>query len=80
MRTTEICERAADLDPAILRSLDALHLASDLRLADDWRMSSPTSRWSWRLACMESQSWHPAGSECFGDAWAEYRPTLSVIT
>lgn len=33
--THEICERAADLDPTILRSLDALHLASALALADE---------------------------------------------
>ena len=33
--TTDICERAADLDPAILRSLDALHLASALSIAEE---------------------------------------------
>lgn len=33
--TAEICERAAELDPAILRSLDALHLAGALTLGDD---------------------------------------------
>jgi len=33
--TTDICERAADLDPAILRSLDALHLASALSVAEE---------------------------------------------
>lgn len=32
--TTNICERAAELDPAILRSLDALHLATALTFAD----------------------------------------------
>lgn len=32
---TDLCERAADLDPSILRSLDALHLASALALGDD---------------------------------------------
>lgn len=32
--STEICERAADLDPSILRSLDALHLATALMLGD----------------------------------------------
>lgn len=33
--TAEICERAAELDPSILRSLDALHLASALMLGDE---------------------------------------------
>ena len=33
--TPEVCERAAELDPMILRSLDALHLASALQLADE---------------------------------------------
>ena len=33
--TTDICERAAELDPGILRTLDALHLATALALADD---------------------------------------------
>lgn len=33
--TTDICERAADLDPQILRSLDAIHLATALALGDD---------------------------------------------
>ena len=33
--TSDICERAAELDPSILRSLDALHLASALALGDD---------------------------------------------
>ena len=33
--TADVCERAAELDPSILRSLDALHLASALLLADD---------------------------------------------
>jgi uncharacterized protein len=33
--TPDICERAAELDPAILRSLDALHLAAALTLADE---------------------------------------------
>jgi predicted nucleic acid-binding protein len=33
--TADISERAGDLDPAILRSLDALHLASALSLADE---------------------------------------------
>ena len=32
--TADVCERAAELDPAILRSLDALHLASALMLGD----------------------------------------------
>jgi predicted nucleic acid-binding protein len=31
----EVCERAAMLDPAGMRSLDALHLASALTLAED---------------------------------------------
>lgn len=30
-----ICEHAADLDPVILRSLDALHLATALAVGDD---------------------------------------------
>lgn len=33
--TPDVCERAADLDPAILRSLDALHLATALTIADE---------------------------------------------
>ena len=33
--TADICERAAELDPSILRSLDALHLATALALGDD---------------------------------------------
>jgi predicted nucleic acid-binding protein len=33
--TADVCERAGDLDPAILRSLDALHLASALSVADE---------------------------------------------
>lgn len=33
--TTTICERAAELDPGILRSLDALHLAAALTAGDD---------------------------------------------
>ena len=32
--TADVCERAAELDPLILRSLDALHLACALQLAD----------------------------------------------
>lgn len=32
--STEVCERAAELDPSILRSLDAMHLASALMLGD----------------------------------------------
>lgn len=33
--STDICERAADLDPEILRSLDAIHLAAALSVADE---------------------------------------------
>jgi hypothetical protein len=33
--TADICERAGDLDPVIVRSLDSLHLASALSLADE---------------------------------------------
>lgn len=33
--TADICDRAAELDPSILRSLDALHLASALMLGDE---------------------------------------------
>ena len=32
--TTDICERAAELDPSILRSLDAVHLATALSAGD----------------------------------------------
>lgn len=32
--TSDICERAAELDPSILRSLDALHVATALSLGD----------------------------------------------
>lgn len=35
--TTEICERAAELDPAILRALDALHLSAAMTLGDQLR-------------------------------------------
>ena len=33
--TTAICERAAMLDPELLRSLDALHLAAALEVGDE---------------------------------------------
>ncbi len=33
--STEVCERAARLDPEVLRSLDALHLAAALEVGDD---------------------------------------------
>lgn len=33
--STEVCERAVMLDPAVLRSLDALHLAAALELGDE---------------------------------------------
>jgi predicted nucleic acid-binding protein len=33
--TPSVCDRAAELDPAVLRSLDALHLACALQLGDD---------------------------------------------
>jgi len=33
--TTPICERAATLEPDMLRSLDALHLAAALEMGDD---------------------------------------------
>jgi len=33
--TSEICDRAVDLDPSILRSLDAIHLATALSLGDE---------------------------------------------
>jgi predicted nucleic acid-binding protein len=33
--TTDICEHAGYLDPTILRSLDAVHLAAALSLGDD---------------------------------------------
>ncbi len=33
--TADICESAADLDPAIMRSLDAAHLATALQLGAD---------------------------------------------
>jgi predicted nucleic acid-binding protein len=33
--TPEVCERAAELEPMILRSLDALHLACALQLAEE---------------------------------------------
>ncbi len=32
--STDVCRQAADLDPAILRALDALHLAGALSLGD----------------------------------------------
>lgn len=34
MVTSEICERAAELDPSILRSLDAVHLATAMSAGD----------------------------------------------
>jgi predicted nucleic acid-binding protein len=33
--STAVCERAADLDPAILRSLDAVHLAAALSVGPE---------------------------------------------
>jgi predicted nucleic acid-binding protein len=33
--TTEVCERAATLEPTVLRSLDALHIAAALSLGDE---------------------------------------------
>jgi hypothetical protein len=33
--TTAVCERAAILEPDLLRSLDALHLAAALELGDE---------------------------------------------
>ncbi|MGQ0624537.1 MAG: type II toxin-antitoxin system VapC family toxin [Sporichthyaceae bacterium] len=33
--STALCERAAELDPSILRALDALHLAGALTAGDD---------------------------------------------
>jgi uncharacterized protein len=33
--STEVCERAAVLDPGLLRSLDALHLSAALDLGDE---------------------------------------------
>jgi predicted nucleic acid-binding protein len=33
--TSDICESAAELDPAIMRSLDAAHLATALQLGSD---------------------------------------------
>ncbi|MYC85215.1 MAG: type II toxin-antitoxin system VapC family toxin [Acidimicrobiia bacterium] len=33
--STTVCERAAVLEPVVLRSLDALHLAAALELGDD---------------------------------------------
>jgi predicted nucleic acid-binding protein len=32
--TSDVCERAAELDPSIVRSLDAVHLATALMLGD----------------------------------------------
>jgi hypothetical protein len=66
--TADVCGRAGDLDPAILGSFDALHFASVLSPRTTGGPSSPTaSGWACRLACMESQSWRPAGGEGFGD-------------
>ena len=33
--TPTVCDRAAELDPAVLRTLDALHLACALQLGDE---------------------------------------------
>lgn len=33
--STDICERAATLEPAVLRSLDALHVAAAMELGDE---------------------------------------------
>lgn len=33
--SSEVCERAAELDPLVLRSLDAIHLACALQLAHE---------------------------------------------
>ena len=35
--STELCERAAILEPRLLRSLDAIHLAAALEMGDDLR-------------------------------------------
>ncbi|MDE0188283.1 MAG: type II toxin-antitoxin system VapC family toxin [bacterium] len=35
--STELCERAAILEPHLLRSLDAIHLAAAMELGDDLR-------------------------------------------
>ena len=35
--TTELCQRASEIDPSVMRSLDALHLASALALGDELR-------------------------------------------
>ena len=33
--TTALCQRASEIDPSVLRSVDALHLAAALSLGDD---------------------------------------------
>ena len=33
--STDVCERAATLDPTVLRSLDALHVAAAMELGDE---------------------------------------------
>ena len=35
--TTELCQRASEIDPSVMRSLDALHVASALVLGDELR-------------------------------------------
>ena len=35
--STELCERAAFLEPRLLRSLDAIHLAAAMEMGDDLR-------------------------------------------
>lgn len=35
--STEVCERAAILEPRLLRSLDAIHLAAAMEMGDDLR-------------------------------------------
>ena len=35
--STELCERAAILEPRLLRSLDAIHLAAAMEMGDDLR-------------------------------------------
>lgn len=65
----EICERAAELDPGILRSLDALHLATALSLADELegilRRTAGRSRGPARRRCGGASLSRTGGSTAF---------------
>jgi predicted nucleic acid-binding protein len=74
--TADISERAGDLDPAILRSLDALHLASALSLADELEGIVTYDERLGVAAGLHGVSVVAAQRRVRAspDMWAEYRP------